>query len=168
MRKKNQRILGIDPGSREMGVVILEGDDLIYYAVKTLKQYRPAKELKRAVKEILARLVIEYDVKVLAVENGWFSQSASPLFRTAFEAIAEVAKQRKLTMVTYAPKTIRKFICGDGKATKKRTAQVLAQSYKDLAIYLEQDRRWKEKYWMHCFDALAVGLTHVRKNQEQH
>ena len=38
---KKQRILAIDPGTRELGFAIMEENDLIYYGVKTLKKKRP-------------------------------------------------------------------------------------------------------------------------------
>ncbi len=166
MLKKKNRILAIDPGAREMGLAVLDGNELVHYGVKSLKKFRPQKILKQSVKEILARLIIEYGVKTLAMENGWFSQNASPLFQAVYDAIKEIAKQKNLKLHTYAPKTIRKLICGDGKTTKKRTAQILANRYPELAIYLQQDYRWKEKYWMHAFDAIAVGLTHIEKSKE--
>jgi Holliday junction resolvasome RuvABC endonuclease subunit len=145
---------------------VLDGTELIFYGVKSLKKFRPEPVLRKAVKEILIKVIIEYDVKTLVIENGWFSQESSPLFQTVFRTIKHVAKEKKLMLATYAPKTIRKFICGDGKATKKRTAQILANRYPELEIYLEQNYRWKEKYWLNVFDALAAGLTHVMQNQE--
>jgi Holliday junction resolvasome RuvABC endonuclease subunit len=166
MLKNKNRILAVDPGAREMGVVVLDETELIYYGVKSLKKFRPEPVLRKAVKEILIKVIIEYDVKTLVIENGWFSQESSPLFQTVFRTIKHVAKEKKLMLATYAPKTIRKFICGDGKATKKRTAQILANRYPELEIYLEQNYRWKEKYWLNVFDALAAGLTHVMQNQE--
>jgi len=148
-----------------MGIVVLDGTELIYYGVKSLKKFRPEPVLRKAVKEILAKLIVEYDVKTLVIENGWFSQESSPLFQAVFKTIKNVAKDKKLTLATHTPKTIRKFICGDGKATKKRTALILAKQYPELEIYLEQNYRWKEKYWLNVFDALAAGLTHVMQNQ---
>ncbi|MCB0258963.1 MAG: crossover junction endodeoxyribonuclease RuvC [Calditrichaeota bacterium] len=167
MLKQTERILAIDPGAREMGVVVLEDTDLIYHGVKNLKTFRPEAELKKAVTQILSKLIVEYDVKTMVVENGWFSQESSPLFRTCFDTVQEVGRKRRRRLAIYAPKTIRKFICGDGKATKKRTARILATQYPELEIYLEQNYRWKEKYWLNVFDALAAGLTHVRQ-QENH
>ena len=158
---KKNRLLAIDPGSREMGLAVLDGRELIYYGVKSLKKYRPKQQLTKAVKDIITRLLIEYGVKAITMENGWFSQNTSPLFQAVFEAIKEIAKQKNLKLTTHAPKTIRKFICGDGKATKKRTAQILAHRFPELNIYLQQDLRWKEKYWLNAFDAIAVGLTQL-------
>jgi Holliday junction resolvasome RuvABC endonuclease subunit len=166
MLKNKNRILAVDPGAREMGVVVLEDTELIYFGVKSLKKFRPESVLRKAVKEILNKLIVEYDVKILVVENGWFSQESSPLFQTVFRTIKHVAKDKKLKLAIYAPKTIRKFICGDGKATKKRTALILAKQYPELEIYLEQNYRWKEKYWLNVFDALAAGLAHVMQDQD--
>ena len=163
MRKKNNRILAIDPGSREMGIAVLENTELIHHEVKGLKQFRPEPALRKAVKEILKRLIVEYNVKILVVENGWFSQERSPLFQAVFQTTKQVARSKKIGYETYAPKTIRKIICGDGKATKKRAARIIATQYPELEIYLEQNYRWKEKYWLNVFDALAVGLCHLKQ-----
>lgn len=163
MRNYKNRLLAIDPGAREMGFAVLNDNELVYYGVKSLKKFRPKGRLKKAVKEILAKLIIEYGIKTLVMENGWFSQIKSPLFQAVYEAIKDTAKQKKLKLKTYAPKTIRKLVCGDGKATKKRTARILANRYPELDIYLQQDYRWKEKYWLNAFDAIAAGLTHIEK-----
>src|SRR6266536_1507222 len=45
---KTPRVLGIDPGTRLMGIAVLEGDDVIYYAVKELRRMRPGLQLMRA------------------------------------------------------------------------------------------------------------------------
>ena len=41
MQNKKNRILAIDPGSREMGLVVLDNDEIIYFGVKILKKFRP-------------------------------------------------------------------------------------------------------------------------------
>ncbi len=166
MHNKKNRLLAIDPGAREMGIAVLDETQLIYYGVKSLKKFRPAKALKRAVSDILTRLIIEYGIRTLIIEDGHFSQIASPLYNATLNTIHDTAKQKKLKLVTYAPKTSRKLVCGDGKATKRKAAQILATRYPELAIYLEQNYRWKEKYWMNAFDAIAIGLTHVMASQE--
>ncbi|MCL4704888.1 crossover junction endodeoxyribonuclease RuvC [bacterium] len=166
MHVKNNRLLAIDPGAREMGIAVLDEFQIVYYGVKSLKMYRPQKILNRAVADILMRLIVEYGIQTIVVEDGHFSQIASSLYNAVVQTIQETANQRKLRLVLYDPKTIRQSICRDGKATKKRTAQFLSERYPELKIYLEQDRGWKAKYWMHVFDALASGLAHVMKLEE--
>ncbi|MCB9503234.1 MAG: crossover junction endodeoxyribonuclease RuvC [Deferribacteres bacterium] len=160
-KKNNNRILAIDPGAREMGIAIMDGDELIYASVKSLRPFRPQNRLKKAVKEILAKLILEYGVTTIVAENGWVSQLKNQLFDAAFSAIKETAKQKKLPFHTHTPSSIRKIVCSNGKANKKETARKIAERYPELTIYLEQDKRWKEQYWLHMFDAVAVGLAHL-------
>lgn len=167
MLTKNNRLLAIDPGAREMGIAVLDDAQLIHYGVKSLKTYRPQQILKRSVADILTRLIIEYSITTLIIEDGHFSQMASPLYNAVLHAIQETANYRKLKLAVYGSKTIRKFLCRDAKATKQRTAQILAERYPELKMYLEQNRRWKDKYWMHVFDALAAGSIHVMKLKEE-
>ncbi|RIK82245.1 hypothetical protein DCC62_00440 [candidate division KSB1 bacterium] len=166
MRRNNNRVLAIDPGARELGVAVLDGTELVYYGVKTLKSYRPKRALQQAVSDVLNRLIVEYNVKVIVYEDGHFSQIASDLYNSVLDTICSVAKQRKLTLKHYTPKTVRKYACGDGKATKRKTATILITRYPELSILLDQKYRWKEKYWMNAFDAIALGLTHVLATKE--
>ena len=166
MHVKNNRLLATDPGAREMGIAVLDDTQLIYCGVKSLKTYRPQEILKRAVTDILSRLIVEYSIGTLVIKDGHFSQTESSLYNAVVQTIQDTAKQRKLKLVLYDHKTIRQSICRDGKSTKKWTAQFLSERYPELKMYLEQDRGLKAKYWMHVFDALATGLTHVKKMQE--
>jgi len=167
MLNKKNRILAIDPGAREMGIVILDGSQLVHYGVKSLKKFRPEVQLKRKVKEILKRAIVEYEVKTLVVEAGWFSQIASPLFRAVIESTQEIVQEMKLNLASYAPQTIRRLFCINRKATKKNTTETLVAHYPELGPYLPQTKRSREKYWQHVFDALAAGLAHVMKSEEE-
>ena len=167
MRKKRaQRILAIDPGTREMGYAILDEYDPIYYGVKTLKKKRPTCVLLKETRKIIRRLIEDYNPKILVIEETFFykHKNAYRLIAMA-EEIKRVAKREKLKVFEYAPKTIRKAICKSGKATKREVAEVLCSRYPELHVYLTQDRKWKEKYWGHMFDALALGLTHFLKKR---
>lgn len=125
------------------------------------KKYRPEDKLKSGIQNILFRLIDEYGFNILVLENGWFRQSKSPFFQAVFQGIVESAKQRKLSLYTYSPKTIRKQICNNGKATKRKAAIKLTRKYPDLTIYLEQN------YWLHAFDALGAAQTYITKYQDK-
>jgi len=166
MIRKNNRIMGIDPGSSLMGISILDGDDLIYYAVKNLKKYRPEYQLRKAINKILNQIIFEYNVKTLILEQGWFSQSASPLFMTVYETIIRVAKKNNLKIEQISPLTTRRIICGDGRATKERAARVLVDKYfPELEIYLGQTTQHRQKYWFNMFDAVALVVAYKKQLQ---
>lgn len=161
MENQKNRILAIDPGSRLIGLAGLDGEEIIYFGVKCLKKYRPKKNLNLGVQSILLRLIDEYKFTCLVLENGWFSQFKSPLFQAVFKGIQASATKKKIPLYSYSPKTIRKEICDNGKANKRKTALMLTRKYPELKIYLEQD------YWLHGFDALAAAQTHLKKYQKK-
>ena len=51
MKIQNKRILAIDPGSRLIGLAGLDGEEIIYFAVKNLKKYRPEEQLKSGIQK---------------------------------------------------------------------------------------------------------------------
>lgn len=159
-KKKPIRILAIDPGTRETGVAILENDDLAFYGVKTLKKKRPAHVLLKEARKIIYRLIEEYDPKIFVIEMTFFSRNKNTsMLHVLCDEMKASARRKGLKLYSFAPKTVRKYICKDGKATKKQVSKVLAARYPELTIYLSQDRKWKEKYWLNMFDAVALGLT---------
>jgi len=60
--------------------------------------------------------------------------------------------------LSYAPSTVKKYICGNGRASKEEVARVIVAKYSELKVYLTQDRAWKEKYHQNMFDAVALGM----------
>ena len=58
----------------------------------------------------------------------------------------------------YSPSTVKKFICGNGRAGKYDVARVVVSKYPELKVYLTQDRAWKERFHQNMFDAVALGM----------
>ncbi len=157
---KKIKILAVDPGTREMGIAILEGEQLTYYGVKTLKKKRPADVLIKTVRQLIYRLCDDYAPDILAIEKTFFSGNRElSLLHVVADEVKYAARRRGLQVNGYAPSKIRKFICGDGKATKLNVAHHMVSRYPELKIYLSSDSEWKEKYWLNMFDAVALGLA---------
>ncbi len=76
----------------------------------------------------------------------------------AEDEIRAVGKRKGLSVVSYAPSTVKKHICGNGRASKKELSKVIVSKYPELKVYLTQDRAWKEEYHQNMFDAVALGL----------
>jgi RNase H-fold protein (predicted Holliday junction resolvase) len=53
MHINRMKILAIDPGTREIGVAVLDGKTLIYYAVKTIRGQRNPAEILRRIQEVV-------------------------------------------------------------------------------------------------------------------
>jgi len=153
------RILAIDPGTRNMGVALLEDDTLIYHGVKTIKKRSTPHETLEAGRKIIFRLIKDLRPHILVVEKTFFKNNRNAsLLNVFYDEIMAVGKRKRLKVKSYAPNTVKKFICGDGRASKEEVAKVIVSKYPELKVYISQDRKWKERYHQNMFDAVALGV----------
>lgn len=152
------KILAIDPGTREMGVAVLEGEQLAYYGVKTIRGRRSPAEVLRRIQEITASLIARYRPGCLAIERMFLIQKNASLLIVAAEEVKATARQHGLEIYEYAPTMVRKLICNSSRATKQETAKVVARRFLELQPYLEQKTKWETLYYANMFDAVALAL----------
>ena len=159
MAKHNSRILALDPGTKEMGIALLDDGKLIYYGVKVIKNRKsPHENLEEGRKAVL-RLIKDFKPQVLVVEKAFFANNRNiSLLNVFVDEIRAIGRRKKLRVIGYAPSTVKKYICGNGRASKKEVARVVVAKYPELKVYLTQDRAWKEEYHQNMFDAVALGI----------
>ena len=159
MSNNRKRVLAIDPGTREMGIAFLDRGKLIYYGVKTFRKRRSPHETLNEGRKIILRLIRDFKPNVLVFEKSFFANNRSAcLLNTFTDEIKAIGKRKGLRVLAYAPSTVKKAICGNGRATKKEVARVIVSKYPELKVYLTQDRAWKEEYHQNMFDAVALGI----------
>lgn len=155
-----ERILAIDPGTRYIGVAFLEKGIPVHLGVKTIKARMSPHETLQAGRRIILRLIKDFRPRVLAVEKTFFANNRNSALLNVFsDEIRAIGKRKKLKVVSYAPNTIRKALCGNGRASKEDAARVLVARFPELKVYLTQDRKWKVRYHQNMFDALALGIV---------
>ena len=160
MPTNNLKILAIDPGTREMGIAFFDNRKLLYHGVEIFKDGKkiPHEKLREARKVIL-RLIKDFKPRLLVTEKAFFANNKNAaLLNVLVDEIKAIAKKKGLKFVCYAPSTVKKYICGNGHASKKEVARVVVAKYSELKVYLTQDRAWKEKYHQNMFDAVALGM----------
>lgn len=70
LKKYGARFLAIDPGTREMGIAVLENDgSLVHSQVLNLKGHRPKPALIRATQQALDRLVDFFMIDRIVMEK---------------------------------------------------------------------------------------------------
>lgn len=168
LNKRPIRILAIDPGTREMGVAVLQGSSLLYYGVKVLRQGKLPHRVLRSGVKIVEKLIDDYEPQVLALEKTFYAGSKrSSILHVFCKELKAVAKERDIKFFEYPPTMVRKIVCGDGWARKRETARVVANQFPELREYLVEAKwyseRQRERYWMNLFDAVAVALACYRK-----
>jgi Holliday junction resolvasome RuvABC endonuclease subunit len=161
---KTPRVLGIDPGTRLMGIAVLEGDDLIYYAVKELRRMRPGLRFMQATRDAVSDVIERFHPDTLAYETSYYiQQAASPLLGRQEREIRRVGKAAGLKVVAYSPLYVRQQLCADAYVTKHMVAQVLVQRFPELVGYRLNQTPRSERYWLNMFDALAVAVVASRE-----
>lgn len=159
-RKTNNKILAIDPGTKNCGVAFFDGKELLYYGVKSIKKMQLPHDTLKEGKKIIQRMINDYQPTILVVEKTFFSNNRNSALLNVFaDEIQSLGRKNKLSVLAVAANTVRKRICGNGAASKDEVAKVVVSHYPELRPYLTSDRRWKETYHRNMFDAVALGLS---------
>ena len=142
-----------------MGEALLQNGELLYHGVKTIKKGRTPHETLKVARRTVLRLINDFRPQVVVVEKTFFAKNRRcALLNVLGDEIIAVAKRKDLKVESFAPSTVKKFICGNGRASKEQVARVVVSMYPRLRVFLTQDRAWKERYHQNMFDAVALGL----------
>ena len=161
-------ILGIDPGTKEMGIAIVRGTELLSFGVHTLRNgHRPHDVVGQARRIVLAAIE-EHGPDVVAIEKPYML----PTKRAAILSVIEQelrgrAEDLGLRVVELTPEQIRQSVVGNPRATKIDVAVALvAGDFGQLAALVPQrparvalGLRARDRYWMHRFDALGLAVA---------
>jgi len=137
----------------------LEGGRLIYHGVKNIRAKRSPHEALNEGRGIVLRLVKDFRPEVLVIEKTFFARNRNvSLLNVLVDEIRAIGRRRGLKVLSYAPTTVKKHTCGDGRASKREVAKAVVAKYPELSVFLSQDRKWKERYHQNMFDAVALGM----------
>lgn len=158
--RSQPRILAIDPGTREMGVAVLEASKLVYHGVIVIKRGRSPRETLERGRAAVARLIADFRPHILAIEKTFIGRNRNAALLNVFaDEIHVLGKRRKHTLASLAPNAIKKAVCGNGWATKTEVAQAVIARYPELKAYLVHERKWKERFHANMFDAVALAIA---------
>ena len=164
MAQNNSRILAIDPGTRLMGVALLEKGQLIYHSVKVIKKGNSPDQNLQNARKVVLRLVSDFQPDMLVVEKTFFAKSKNASVLNVFvDEIKAIGRRKGIKTVLFSPSTVKKFICGNGLADKKDVAKAIVLKFPELKVYLTQDRAWKERFHQNMFDAVALAILATTK-----
>ena len=163
---RQDTILGIDPGTKEMGFAVLRGQELLAYGVRTLRNgARPYDVIGQARRIVLAA-VEKHVPQVVAIEEPLLMPTKrAALMSVIAQELHARAEELGIGVVELSPLTIRARVLGNPRATKIEVAEALVGSGFDQLRRLVPRRpvrpalglRPRDKYWLHMFDALALA-----------
>jgi len=145
-----------------LGVALLDGENLLWYAVKTFPNARTCHEVRTQVHEYLSDIIQRYTPSILAVEEPFYAQSLlSENLCKLTEDLKTWGKLKGLKVHSYYPAAVKAFFCRDQR-TKESLAEAMIERYPFLRRYL-RFQPWHRRYWFHVFDAIGLGLMCHRK-----
>ncbi|MCG3198816.1 MAG: crossover junction endodeoxyribonuclease RuvC [Candidatus Omnitrophica bacterium] len=155
-----KRILAIDPGTREMGVAVLEGKDLLYHGVHVFLHRQSPHAILKEGRTVILRMIRDFDPNVLVVEKTFFANNRNAaLVNVLADEIQALGRRKGLRVLSFAPSTVKKRITGNGHASKSEVAAVLVARYPQLKGYTVERPKWKQKFHANMFDALALAVV---------
>jgi len=156
------RLMAVNPGMQYLAIAIFEGEELIWYGVKTFPGRKRLPYMRPLVVQYLTGLLQDHQPSVLVVEEPFYAQSLlSKNLRTLTRDIKTWGRWKDLHVYSYTPPTVKAFFCRDQK-TKQSLAEAMIDRYPFLARYLTI-LPWRRRYWFHVFDAVGLGLMYQRR-----
>ena len=153
------RVLAIDPGTKEMGVAVLQSGALVYHDVKVIKKGRSPRETLDRGRTAVATLIADFRPEILVIEKTFVGRNRNAsLLNVLADEIQALGIQNRLKVLIFAPNAVKKAICGYGWATKAEVAKAVISRYPELRAYMGSDRKWKTRFHANMFDAVALAM----------
>jgi Holliday junction resolvasome RuvABC endonuclease subunit len=160
-------ILGIDPGTRFLGAVVLRDRKLLSYAVHELRNGEKIYDLLGQARRVVFQYIERFAPQIVVLEKPYILDSERAVtLRALVRELRERAKDLGLTVLELSPEEVRQAAVGNPRVTKYDVAKILAKRFPELETLAPQKPKvpalWlssRERYWLHVFDALAVGVA---------
>lgn len=161
-------ILGIDPGTKEMGLAVVRGGELLGYGVHTLRNGGRPHDVIGQAKRVVLAWIAKYAPDIVAIEQPLpIPTKRVAVLSVIAQELHERAVELDLEVIELAPAQVREVVAGNPRATKLQAAEaVLKLGFEELRPKLPRPParaalglRPGERYWLHVFDALGLAIA---------
>ena len=161
-------LLGIDPGTKEMGIAIIRERQLVSFGVHTLRNGHRPHDLIGQARRIVLAAIEEHGPQVVAIEKPlMLPTKRAAILSVISQELRGRAEDLHLQVVELTPEAVRQAVVGNPRATKIDVAEALvAVEFGQLAALVPKrptraalGLRPRDKYWLHMFDALGLAVA---------
>jgi len=152
--KTDQRILGIDPGSRAtgFGLIDLIGGQVKYLTSGIIKSTKgDFTDRLKVINQSVYKLIKEYNPDIMVIESVFVHKNPSSALKLGHARAAALCAtfDFDVTVFEYAPREIKKAVVGTGAASKEQVQHMVVSLLKLDGIPAED-----------AADALAAALCY--------
>ena len=157
MPKEPLRIIGINPGTRYMGIAALQGTELMDWGVKNVSGKSPEEKIENAI-IILSSLLDQYEPDAIAIKRFHLSRT-SPNLNGLIRGIKKLSQGKKINIYEYSIRDLERSLCPGGRISKGDLVEIVASEYPVLFYELNKEKSRKNPYYTRMFEAVALGLV---------
>src|SRR6266568_946059 len=114
MTSTSPTILGLDPGTRFLGAVVLRGNDLLAYAVHELKNGTRPYDVIGQARRVVFRYIEQHEPQIVAIEAPYLiATERGAVLTTLARELHERAKELGLDVWELSPELVRRRLTGN-------------------------------------------------------
>ena len=153
--------MGINPGSKYLGIAVVHGAFLWDARIKVLPGKGPKEKLPR-LKVLFTRLFERYEPDVLVIKTLSPCRSSRQL-NALTAKICTLAEKKGLRVYEYPLAELEKHFSPEKKINKRNLAEIAALHYPELLVELEKEKTAKHPYHIRLFEAVALATICAHK-----
>lgn len=162
MPENTLRILGVNPGTKYLGLAVFLGPELRDWGLKTFKG-KWSKEKMRRIRGVVSSQITKYGINILVIKKLHPSRSSTNLKKLVIE-IKNYCRKKGLKIFSYSIQELEANFSDEKRINKKTLAELLAQEYPEISRELTKERKNKNPYFWRLFEAVALGSSGYYQN----
>jgi len=157
------KIIGIDPGTRYIGVSVLEGSfnsvKLLYSSLVKVSQKLSHPEKLHFIYFELRKLIQNYQAQYAAVEDIFIQKNIRGALKIgqARGVILLTFQLENLMIAEFSPREVKQSITGNGNASKQQVAFMVRQFFPEIPANAKDD----------ITDAVAVAFCYYNRLKKE-
>jgi len=155
MPQKEIKIIGVNPGTRYLGIAVFQGPELMDWRIKVLKGKWSKEKTKRAV-DVISEFIDRYEPGVLAIKKLHPSRRSRNLAQLVVK-IKEFSRRKGLKVYQYSIKDVEEFFIEEDKLNKKNLAEAIVSENPVLFHELLKEKSNKNIYYIRVLEAVALA-----------
>jgi len=156
MNRRPLKIIGINPGTRYLGIAVLQDSELLDWRVKTFRgKWR--KEKAERILEMLCEHIKLYEINAIALKRLHPARISKNL-KTLVSMIKVLAKRKKVKFNQYSIEELERCFLEGEKYNKRNLAEKIIEEYPMLIHELNKEKSRKHSYYMRAIEAVALGM----------
>lgn len=156
MNRIVKRILGINPGTRYLGLAVFNDSELLDWRVKTFTG-KWTKEKAGRILEIISEHIKLYNINALAIKKLHPSRASKNL-KVLVSTIKALERRKRINCESYSIKETEHFFLDGEKSNKRNLAERVVAEYPVLVHEYNKEKARKHSYYMRTIEAVALGM----------